>query len=48
MWRNKWRKAVTLINNPILVVERLQEQVKENRQNYDRAIAVCIIVFILN
>ena len=40
MWRNKWRKAVTLINNPTLVVERLQEQVKENRKNYDRAIAV--------
>ena len=28
--RNKWRKAVTLANNPLIVVERLERQVKHS------------------
>lgn len=30
--RNKWRKALTLVNNPIILLERLEKQIKHKQQ----------------
>ena len=35
--RNKWRKSVTLINNPTLVLEKIQHKVRNKGRNSPQA-----------
>ena len=44
--RNKWWKLITLVNNPVLVIERLHKRVEEEKQKKP-GLRVCTSTFLI-